>query len=66
MKGWLTIPRINPIDTNEYFAILKNHGVQFYDTTKRITPLLIKSLSDVERSEQEIKTDTLSSVGYFN
>lgn len=40
-KKWVKIPTKNPIDTNEYFAILKKHSVTFYDEGKTLAPLKI-------------------------
>jgi hypothetical protein len=44
-QGWLPTPIINPIVNNEFFQILHKHHVQFYDKSKTITPLKVKSLS---------------------
>lgn len=35
-KGWVKVPRKNPVNQNEYFKILKRHKVSFYDDKRRL------------------------------
>lgn len=55
-KNWLPTPSDNPIASNEYFNILSNHKIQFYDNTKSLIPgQKVKDL--VEKFDiEEIKT----------
>lgn len=42
--GWLLPINSNPLDTNEYFKILKDNNIKFYDETIKAKPLPIKGL----------------------
>lgn len=44
IHGWLPPITPNPLDTNEYFIILKNHNIKFYDETIQAEKSIIKGL----------------------
>lgn len=50
VSGWLS-PTINVIDQNEYFKLLKDNSVSFYDKTRRIPQIQIKRPSPAEPNE---------------
>lgn len=52
IHDWLPPINPNPLETNEYFKILKKHDVKFYDENIKAEPLKIKGL-EVECPEEE-------------
>lgn len=52
IHDWLPPINPNPLETNEYFKILKDHDVKFYDENIKAEPLKIKGL-EVEYPEEE-------------
>ena len=52
IHDWLPSINPNPLETNEYFKILKEHDVKFYDENIKAEPLKIKGL-EVECPEEE-------------
>ncbi len=59
-KKWVKVPRINPIDANEYFELLKKHSVSFYDASKTLAPMTVKSpkvFSNEKKSETNVKVE---------
>jgi hypothetical protein len=67
IQGWIKSPKINPISENEYFSVLKNHNVKFYDVTRRVVPFKIvepiKTKVEVVTKTEEKPKQTLSSGG---
>lgn len=49
---WLIPINSNPLETNEYFNILKNFGVKFYDDQIKARPLKIKELNEEDLEEE--------------
>lgn len=54
-QGWIKSPRINPINENEYFKLLKTHKVNFYDDTKKVIPYTL--MSPIRKAKPEIKLE---------
>lgn len=53
-KGWVPIPKKNPVKLNEYFNILNKHKIQFYDETKSLIPFPVLKDSKSNESTKEI------------
>lgn len=49
---WLIPINSNPLETNEYFNILKDFGVKFYDDQIKAKPLKIKGLNEEDLEEE--------------
>ena len=49
---WLIPINSNPLETNEYFNILKDFGVKFYDDQIKAKPLKIKELNEEDLEEE--------------
>ena len=77
-QGWVSTPKIKTIKDNEYFDVLLNHKVQFYDKTKVITPFRLKNPNvsspkqttiikevEYEISNQENKVDIVATNGGY-
>lgn len=57
-QGWVSKPKIKTIQDNEYFGLLNKHKVQFYDVTKKVTPLKLKSPTTEKPMQNVATTDT--------
>jgi hypothetical protein len=55
-KGWLTSPS-NILNTNEYFKILKNEDVFFYDESATVSTFIVKSANEIDEENKEIQID---------
>jgi hypothetical protein len=55
-KGWLTSPT-NILSTNEYFKILKDNGIYFYDESATIPTFVVKSANKIDEENKETKVD---------
>ena len=49
---WLPPINPNPLETNEYFKILKDNNIKFYDESIKANPLAVKGLE--EKSQVEV------------
>ncbi len=45
IHGWLSPISSNPLEVNEYFKILKDNNIKFYDETIKAKPLAIRGLN---------------------
>ena len=55
-KGWLTSPT-NILNTNEYFKILKDNDIYFYDESATIPTFTVKSANTIDEENKDIKVD---------
>ncbi len=70
IHDWLPPINPNPLETNEYFKILKDHDVKFYDENIKAEPRKIKGLeeepSQVKYTEEECVDDEYADYEYFS
>ena len=52
-QGWIRSPKINPINENEYFKVLKTHKVKFYDDKRKVIPYTL--ISPISKAKTEIE-----------
>lgn len=60
LKKWVRVPKTNPIDTNEYFELLKKHSVTFYDDSSTLSPMTVKTpkiFSSQQKTETNVKVE---------
>lgn len=55
-KGWLTSP-VNILNTNEYFKILKDNNIHFYDESALIPTFPVKSANKIDEKNENIKVE---------
>ena len=58
IKGWLTPKDTTIFDDNPYFKILKQNGVNFYDETKQLSPVVVQIEPIKPHVEEVILPDT--------
>jgi hypothetical protein len=51
-QGWLIPEESDPLETNEYFKILKDCGIKFYDKDVKVESIKIKGRKEMEKEEQ--------------
>ena len=59
-QGWVSTPEIKIIKDNEYFDVLHNHKVQFYDKTKVVKPFRLTKPNVASQKQ----TTTTKEMGY--
>lgn len=64
-KGWLTSPT-NILNTNEYFKILKDNDIYFYDETAAIQTFVVKSANKIDEENKDTKVDYETAKQIFN
>jgi hypothetical protein len=57
IHDWLPPINPNPLEINEYFKILKDHNIKFYDETIEAEPLIIKGLKVGHPEEEHIEEE---------
>lgn len=57
VHDWLPPINPNPLEINEYFKILKDHNIKFYDETIEAEPLIIKGLKVGHPEEEHIEEE---------
>lgn len=55
-QGWVSTPKIKTIKDNAYFDLLHKHKVQFYNTSKTVTPFKLIS-PNIPKEKQATTTD---------
>lgn len=67
IQKWVVPINSNPLETNEYFNILREHEIKFYDKTIKEKPLKIKGLKEIEKVEEpeEIEEITYYEEPYY-
>jgi hypothetical protein len=68
IQNWLVPINSNPLETNEYFNILREHEIKFYDKTIKEKPLRIKGLKEIEKVEEpeEVEEITYHEEPYYH
>lgn len=59
-KGWLTPSEPNLLENNEYFKLLKDNDVEFYDSSKQLTPYkeIGETKDKTDKTEPESNKET--------
>lgn len=55
-KGWLTSPK-DILNTNEFFTILKDNGIYFYDESAKIPTFKFKSADEIDEQNKDVKVE---------
>ena len=60
IQKWVVPINSNPLETNEYFNILREHEIKFYDKTIKEKPLKIKGLKEIEKVEEPEEVEEIT------